>query len=227
MTQAAAPVATDRRLTREQRSTVMEFCKTYGFTSDQIGFDGREPDPIFDFDSLSVLSVELCDVPHIEVSMGAFDFTLNLAVADGFARLRNGNTRKIFGSAFIGEILHDGSMINSNREAINIARARALRAILRTVGFDPVKSHEAAKRGATVLELKIKSPRQNQLAECHIIAERLGFIKREAGHVDRSEYDRLMATYFEGETSTGALKERPLFEWLTMLRLWDRKERSA
>jgi len=216
------------QLTRDQRAIVKEFRDAYGFKESQIGFDGDSTDPIFDFDAMSVLSVELCTTPHVEVDFGSFDMALNIATANGFARLRNGNTRKIFGSAFIGETLHDGSTVRTKKEAIDLARARASRIIHRAIGFDAVKAHEAAKRGATVLELKVRSPRQNQLAECHILAERLGFIKREGRRViDRSPYDRLMASYFDGETSTGALNEKNLFEWLTMLRMWERKARAA
>jgi hypothetical protein len=81
--------------TREQRAIIKEFCDAYGFTEDQIGFDGASLDPIFDFDALSALSLRLCNLPRLKVSFVGFD-NAGLATASVDVQLANGAEREFF-----------------------------------------------------------------------------------------------------------------------------------
>jgi hypothetical protein len=77
------------------------------------------------------------------------------------------------------------------------------------------------KRGENVIDFTPGKFVDPGLAECHLLGEELGFIKRDGRKLlDRSEYDRLMATYFGGKTSTGALTPQERAQWVAMLRSW-------
>jgi hypothetical protein len=213
-----------RTYTRQQQKLREEFCSAYNFAPEQIGFDGSSLDPIFDFDALSVLSVKLCNLPHVDVDFGSVEHSIDMATSRGYAVLPNGNTRKIFGTAVVGETMHDGRRIENIHQAVKVSRARALRTILRAVGFDPVAAHREHKQTGNVIELQLPSTkfRNNELAECHILGQRLGYIVRdEKGKlISRTQYDNLMATYFQGQTSTGGLEDNERATWLGMLRAW-------
>jgi len=216
-----------KQLTREQRALVKDFCDTYGFKEQQIGFDGASLDPIFDFDALSVLSLRLCNLPKLIVTFAGFEG--NFAFANVRVQLTNGNEREFFASSQMGELMPDGSPVTSAVQMSNLARARALRVGLRAATFDPVKAHEAAKRGENVIDFTPGKFVDPGLRECHMLGEELGFIKRDGKKVvDRSEYDRLLATYFNGKTSTAELRPQERAQWIVMLRSWkNARERRA
>lgn len=217
-----------RKLTRDQRAIMKEFCETYGFTPDQVGFDGESTTPIFDFDALSVLSLRLCNVPEIAVSFVGFE-TANMATSSVRVRLANGAVREFFAVAQMGELMHNGEPVVDATQAANLSRGRALRVGLRAATFDPVKAHAAMKRGENVVDFTPGKFVDPGLAECHMLGEELGYIVRDGGRVtDRSTYDRLMATYFQGATSTAALTPQQRAQWAGMLRAWkNARQRKA
>ena len=106
-----------------------------------------------------------------------------MATATGDATLPNGNLRRIYGVAFLGETMHDGSTIDSWKQAVNVSRARAMRTILRAVGFDPVAAHRSFKKSGNVLELQPPATltRDQERKEIHILADELGLIRRAEG----------------------------------------------
>src|SRR5882724_3337369 len=135
----------NRKLTRDQRAILKDFCETYGFDEKQIGFDGASVEPIFDFDALSALSLRLCNLPKLSVTFDRFEG--HFAFANVSVKLANGNEREFPACARMGELMPDGEPATEPVQLANLARSRALRIGLRAATFDPVKSHAAMKRG--------------------------------------------------------------------------------
>jgi hypothetical protein len=214
-----------RTLTKAQLTLQQEFIDAYGFKPEQIGFDGDSPEPIFDFDALSLLSMKLCDLPHVETDFGTVERLHGLATARGIVTLPNGNVRKIFASASVGELMPDGEPIRDVNQAIQVARARAFRTILRAVGFDPVAAHRVFEEsaGTQMLELAPVDPRLKQLAEIHLHAQAQNLIVVGGdGFVNRKVYEQKLAMICGGKTSCRDLDDRERAIWLQTLRAWSR-----
>jgi hypothetical protein len=209
-----------RTPSRAQDKLREEFCGAYGIKPEQVSFDGPSPDPIFDFDALSLLINTLADIPGIKVGLQKFDDANKLAESFCQMTLHGRRTRDFFGVAMIGEQMHDGTVITGTIQAINVSRARALRIGLRSIGFDPVKFHEARKAGRTLDLLgSDEESAKRDLATIHVLAGARGanFIKRNG---DRTEYENLLAAHFHGHTSSKDLEPHERAEWIGMLRAW-------
>lgn len=209
----------------QQRAIQKEFIDAYNFAPEQVSFDGASLDPIFDFDALALLSMKLCDLPHIETDLGTVDRLLGLATARGLVTLPNSNVRKIFATAMIGEVMPDGEGIKDINQAILVARARAFRNILRAVGFDPVSAHKVFQEsgGTQMLELAPVDPRLKQLAEIHLHAQALNLIVIGGdGFINRKRYEQKLAMVCNGKTSCRDLSDEERSIWLTALRAWSR-----
>lgn len=204
-----------------------EFCAAYGLTPDQISFDGTEP--IFEFDAMMILiNVLARDITHIEVGLTRFhDGRERLAESFCQMTVEDRVTRKFPGVAMIGETMYDGSAITGEIQAINVSRARAVRVAARAVGFDAVKFHEARKAGQPIALLgNDDQADRNIVAQIHLYAGPKGcdFIKKNG---DRTEYENLLASYFDGRTTSKDLNAEEKAQWLGMLRAWARKEKAA
>lgn len=227
----------DKTIRKAQDELRGEFCKAYCLDKNQIGFAGDSLDPIFDFDALSVLSARLCSLPHIAVELGDVDANTGIAVSNGYAVLENQTTRKIYGMAQVGEILHDGTQVEDIRQAVILSRARAMRTIHRMVGFDPVRAHREFKQTGHVVEMSARSPkdqRKSELAEIHLLAQGLGLRTRLPGGMEnRQKYDTLLATFFprpqwqSNQPSSAHLDDKERASWLFMLRAWSRAQAVA
>jgi hypothetical protein len=204
-------------LTLVQEQMVREFTDTYRIKRDQISFDGESLDPIFDYDALSLLALELSDIPKIKVENGDFNPSVGLATAVCTVTLIDGRERETFASAMVGEVLFDGTVIEDLGSALNMTRSRALRIGLRSVGFDPVVAHEqrktAAAQPADFVDL-----RNSELAEIHMLGEELGYLLPE--DEEKATWKNLIATYFRGQTSSGDLNDLQRSQFLGMLRAW-------
>lgn len=214
-----------RTLSKAQHDLQNEFCDTYNLKPEQIGFDGESLDPIFDFDALALLSIKLCDLPHVETDLGSLDRLNGLATARGIVGLPNGNTRKIFATAMLGELMPDGEPIKDVNQAIQVARARAFRTVLRAVGFDPVAAHRVFKEsgGTQLLELAPVDPRLKQLAEIHLHAQAQNLIVVGGdGFVNKTLYQARMATFCNGKTSCKDMTDEERSIWLNCLRAWSK-----
>lgn len=229
MTRSTSKHSTGRRgrtYAQEQQEMRKEFMDAYGFEAGQIGFDGNSLDPIFDFDALSLLSARLCNLPLVAVEMGDVNQALGLATSNGYAELQSGNTRKIYGSAIIGEEMHDGRKIKDIHQAVRVSRARALRTILRAVGFDPVAAHRSFKKTGNVVELTppAKLNRDREREQIHILADELGLIRRAEGQrfTNRSQYEKVISTFFPTKVSSKSLNDSEHTQFLTILRSWAR-----
>lgn len=222
---ARRPPEGQRTYSREQRAIQKEFIDAYGFAPEQISFDGPLLDPIFDFDALALLSMKLCDLPHVETDLGEVDRLLGMATSRGIVTLPNGNTRKIFATAMVGETMPDGKPIKDINQAINVSRARVLRVLLRAVGFDPVAAHKIFKEsgGTQMLELVPVDPRLKQLAEIHLHAQALDLIVISGdGFVNKQLYKQRMSMVCDGKTSCRELSDEERAKWLQCLRAWSK-----
>jgi hypothetical protein len=231
-----------RTYSAKQNALQTEFIDAYGFDAKQISFDGDSLDPIFDFDALALLSIRLCDLPFVGVTFDKVDHALQMVSSTGRAVLKNENVREIFGSAFLGEVMHDGSTIDSWRQAVNVSRSRTLRTILRAVGFDAVAAHRSFKKTGNVVELQgsAKLTRDQERKEIHILAGELELITKlpavgaaadkhsTAGvRTDRTQYEKTIATFFHGQTSSKRLTDSEHTQLLTILRAWARARAIA
>ncbi len=217
-----------RTYSKEQRAIQKEFCDTYKFKPEQIGFDGNSLEPIFDYDALAVLSIKLCNLPVISVDFGTLDRLNGLATSRGIIELPSGASRKTFGSAMVGEQMPNGERIDDIHQAVTVSRARALRHVLRSVGFDPLIAHRAFVKTGAMLELTPVDPYLKQLAEIHLHAQSLDLISVSGdGFVNKVAYQQKMAGYFNGKTSARELTEEQRSQWLQILRAWTKANNVA
>ncbi len=194
-----------------------EFTEAYGLDSKQISFEGERPEPIFDFDALSTLSLALTDIPDIRVEPGDFNHIAGLTTANCRITLRDGRAREVYGNCLVGEVMHDGSVVDDIGQALNISRARALRNGLRAVGFDPVRAHKLAKANQQQQSTaEFSDARTRELAEAHILGAELGYIVGE----NKTDWRKMIGTYFEGKSSSADLSDLQRSQLLGMLRAW-------
>lgn len=215
------------QISKLQRELADEFCKIYNLRPDQIGFDGPSLEPIFDFDALATLANLLADIPGIKVDLKEFDDAKQMAVSYCVVTLHGGRTRELFGICVVGEVLHDLTKVDTMRKAIDVSRSRALRVGLRAVGFDAVKAHEQRKQGKVVDLLgEAAAVRDRRVAGIHVIAgpRGLNYITNKG---DRTEYERLLATYFDGRCTSKDLNDQEVSEWLGILRGFARGAQRA
>lgn len=202
-------------LTLQQEEIQREFIQAYGLDPKQISFEGERPEPIFDFDALSTLSLALTDIPDIRVEPGDFNHIAGLTTANCRITLRDGRAREVYGNCMVGEEMHDGTLVENIGQALNIARARALRNGLRAVAFDPLRAHNNAKANQQATT-EFSDVRSKELAEIHILGAELGYIKGE----DKTAWRTMIGTYFEGKSSSAELSDLHRSQLLGMLRGW-------
>lgn len=208
---------TKKVLTLAQEQTVREFTETYRIKREQISFEGESTEPIFDYDALSLLALELSDIPSIKVENGDYNPSIGLATAVCTVKLIDGRERETFANAMVGEVLHDGTIVEDLGTALNLTRSRALRIGLRSVGFDPVAAHKERQQSASQTS-DFVDLRNRELAEIHMLGEELGYlVPEDSGKV---AWKNLIATYFPGQTSSGDLSDLQRSQFLTMLRGW-------
>jgi hypothetical protein len=209
------PVGKTKTFTLSQEQLVREFTDKFAITREQVSFEGSGLDPIFDYDALSLLALELTDIPSIRVEPGDFNPMVGLATAMCMVTLVDGRKRETYGHAMVGEVLYDGSSIADMGEALTMVRSRALRSGLRMVGFDPVKALRATQKD-TAKPAEFIDLRNRQLARAHVLGEELGYIVGE----NKVAWKNQIATYFRGKTSSADLDDLQLSQWVAMLEGW-------
>jgi hypothetical protein len=215
-----APVWTD-----EQRSLADEFLIEYGIEPTQINFNDDQLNPIFDFDALFFLANRLGDFWDIGIEAGDVDHERGYCTSHCCITLADGRTRKMFGSAFIGEPMPGARTVQTIGEALVISRARALRGALRAVGFDPLRAHlQRGSSDAGEEEFdEYESPRRLMERQAHLLGEKLGYIVRPHGApADKSEWREFMAMLFHGKTSMSELTDDEQSQWVSTLRAMER-----
>lgn len=119
------------------KQTLIQKAAAFGIAANQIHFD-EDGSPFFNADALSRLTVKAApEIRNIELTFRSFDGTI--AVAECAVYLNEGPMRTSFGHCLLNAQLGNGELVATADKAIEIARARALRSGLTSIGFDPVK----------------------------------------------------------------------------------------
>lgn len=205
----------ERLLTPEQHSVVKEFRESYGIEAHQISFDGQSATPIFDYESLSLLASLLGDFRDIATSIDQLDYTHGLASCNCTITLGAGATRTMFGSARVGQLMHDQRTIQDIDDALTLASYRALRRALRAVGFDPIRAHRQRLAGLPNVHQPVPDDeiRQKELAQIHLLADELGWITRG----DDSRYRQMIGLFFPGQSSAATLSDSQRNAFITTM----------
>jgi hypothetical protein len=187
-----------RQWTLEQEQLAREFKQHYGIEASQIGFETDRPDPIFDYDALSVLSLALTDeIVNMSTEPVGSNEVTGVVMMKCVVTLRDGRTREPIGTAALGEVMPGGGEIADFKQALDVAQARAVRKGLRAVGFDPVKAHQKRMRGEDLALNLPPDPHRQQMAEIHLLAQEAGLITENG---DDSTYRTLMGQLFTDES---------------------------
>lgn len=205
-----------RRLSLRQELIVNEYANYYDIARDQISFEGDSDTPFFHFEALSRIVTELSNFTEIAVRETAIEPSRNYVTCEASITLKDGRIVRSFGSAFVGESLQGGAGVDDLQTALDVARARGLRSALRMVGFDPVRAHEAAKRGESLYPKPQPEDeaRQRDLAQIHIIATEAGVLEPQ----NDERYRKLIATFFPECTSAAELDAAQRSQFIAILR---------
>jgi hypothetical protein len=198
--------------TKEQQVIIDEFTQNYDITRDQIHFEGASNQPIFDYAALNTLRWALTDIVDTKPTINFFNeragvVTVSCEITQGEAKSSD------LGSAKIGDLLPDGSIINNMPQAQNLATARAFRRALRAAGIDLLKLHSKNLSSPNkVLSEQDKSRLRQK--EIHALAQEAQLIIGS----DRQAYEKLIASLFQGRTSSKDLTENEISILTTHLR---------
>ena len=209
-------------LNAEQERIRDEFVSMHGLDKSQISFEGDNSTPILDYEAVNTLSLRLTDIQDIQptrVEENGSTITVYCAVT-----LPDGRTRGAFGSCEIGETLYDDETVGSRKLAEATATSRAFRRGIRAVGVNLVRAHEEWKKsGAAAAAHTNNDPRHPLYQEINRIAFKVGYkMKNGFGGVDKSEYEKLMATHYDGKTSAKDLNDLEIQRFTSLLRTIER-----
>lgn len=215
---AAPPIAdtppSSRNLTIEQDMLVRTFGEAYGIERENISFDGQKPEPIFHFDALMQLAMQLADFVEIAVTPCDINTTHGIATAESMVRLSNDRVIRMFGSCIVGDVLYDDNKVTDISNALEVARSRALRSVLRGIGFDPVRAHKEMKGDVAVAFRDVDQQRVKDLKEIHALADEIGLI----ADGDDSRYRHLIGIYFPTFNSAGNMDAEQRSQLIAVLR---------
>lgn len=205
----------EKTFTSAQRPIVAELCETHGLEASQISFDGDSIVPIFDYEAVSALSLKLTDIQTLDCEItNRNQKHRTTAVASCTTILPDGRTRIVEDSAAIGEIVA-GKTLTTIREADGVAQNRASRRGIRSVGINLWNAHKAfVASGKPQAGTFDEDPRILQVKEIHKIADNLGY--------SREEYEQLIASGYDGRTSTSDLNDIERQNFLRLLRSLER-----
>lgn len=203
---------TDRPLTLKQQMIVDEFVKAYDLDATDIGFEGKSDKPFFYYDALATVAYKLLDFDSLEVAPTRVEPEQGYAMSEAIL-VKDGRTLKNYATCFIGQTFGDDRTVNDITTALHTSRSLALRAVLRMVGFDPVRAHRAHLADEQIELEQISDPRTKDLRFIHATAAELGWINGE----DDSEYRRQIGIYFDGLKSAGDMTERQRAQFIAIL----------
>jgi hypothetical protein len=202
-------------LTPEQLSIQQDLCSTHDLTADQVSFEGEDPNPIFDYEAISLLSLRLTDIQHIDCWVTDRDVENKRATVKCTITLPDGRTRAVESSAEFGEPLPDGKEINTMGLAEHVARSRASRLGIRSVGVNLFKAHKKFKETGEVAAGHTRfDPRKPIYDEIHVLAASAALIV----DGDKSAYRHFLSETFEGVVSAKDLSDSDLRKLQVMLR---------
>ncbi len=189
----------------------------YNISPDQISFDSVTGKPFFFFEALAQIVTALINFSELRAQQVEINQARGYVTSEASITLPDSRVVSSFGSAFLNEELPTGENVTDFLTALDISRARALRSALRMVGFDPVRAHEAAKRGDNphIPQITAEDEQRNkELAEIHILAEACGLIVGD----DKTKYYQQIDIWFTGKTSSAQLDAQERSQFIALLR---------
>jgi hypothetical protein len=213
----------EKTYTPRQWTIIGELVQTHGLDASQISFDGDDDTPIFDYEAISYLSLALTDIQKLDTWISERNEHDGFATAKCLVILPDGRERCVTENAHIGEPLPRGAKVEDIRTAEALARSRASRLGIRSVGVNLWLAHQKfVKNGETAEAHTRHSPRKPLYDEIHQLAENLELIK----NGNRLDYEELIAAAYDGRRSSSVLDDIELSRFLTTLRAMDRIRRS-
>lgn len=212
-----------RHYSISQMKIISDLCQTHGLDPLQISFEGDDLNPIFDYEAVSLLSLKLTDIAAIDTSHIVRDHETGRSTCRCRVDLPDGRDRTVSDSAAIGDIMHDSTAIETVRQADAVARARASRLGIRSVGINLFQAHQRFMETGQVAASHLRhDPRAAQLTELHALAAEIGLIKGS----DRSNYESFVAESFDGATSSKDLNDLDFQRLISQLRAMARHART-
>lgn len=194
-------------LTQEQLEIQSEFVQLYGLEPEQISFEGNEPNPILDYEAISLLSLQLTDIQELDCWISERGKETGTVTVRCVVTLPDGRKRSAESSAALGEPLPGGKTIDTFQLAEAVARARASRVGIRSVGVNLFNAHKKFKESGNIATGHLRfDPRKPLYDEIHVNAEKAGYIVGK----DKSEYQKFIAESYEGRTSAKDLDDAEL-----------------
>lgn len=206
-----------RVLTIAQQKLIDEFRLAYNILPEHVSFDGKSDTPIFHYEALSTLAGVLLNFSALSVTPSRVEE--NFALSEAALTLASGRIVSNFGYSGKGDVLATGEKVADTQTMINVSRANALRAVLRMIGFDPLRAHQARlkeesikaaeppldprEKGSNLVGRHALDPRTRDLRQIHALARELEFIRGD----DRDEYTYQIGIYFPGRASAKELNE--------------------
>lgn len=213
---------TQKTYTKQQIDIVSDLCQTHNLQPDQIGFEGDDINPIFDYEANSLLSLRLTDIAMLDCSAIERDGN-GVSVCICNVILPDGRSRAVSDSAAIGDEMFDGTKIGTARQADALARARASRLGIRSVGVNLFNAHKHFKQTGQIARSHTdQDPRKTAYAEIHVLATELDLIV----DGDRKEYERFIAASFDGKTSSKQLNDIEFRHFINQLRAMAKHSRT-
>lgn len=209
---AATTQSAPRALTHNQQHLVDEYVATYNIAPEDIGFEGNTETPFFYYDALAAISYQLLDYESLIVTPSRVDTEQGYAMSEA-TLTRHGRTVSNFATCFIGQDFGDGRQADDLTTAVNASRTLALRAVLRMVGFDPVRAHRAFTANEQIELEQATDPRTRELRHIHALATELDWISGK----DDTEYRRQIGIYFDGLSSAGDMTDRQRAQFIAIM----------
>lgn len=205
-----------RKLTPEQARIVKEMCDLHGLDETQISFDGTELTPIFDYEAVCSLSLKLTDIPSIDCWISDHGSAEDeMVTAKCKVTVPDGRSRTCEANAQLLEKLPDGGIVETFQMAQAVARARAVRLGIRSVGVNLYNAHRKfVETGEIALGHTRHDPRLPAYNEIHVLAEKCDLIV----DADRRNYEAFISEMFPGKTSAADLDDLQLRQLLVSLR---------
>lgn len=219
-------------LTADQQQLVNEFVIAYGLDETQISFEGSDLNPILDYEALSVMRVKLTNFRDVKVGEPIHNVAENSVSVSCVITLADGRSIDVSEKVYAGDLMPDGSTIETRRQMETFARARAMRFAIRSAGVNLVRAHREFLKTGEVATGNLVDPRYPQYQEINAIAYKLGLKKkRDDKTEDREEYEKVLAENFDGRTSAKELDDVELKRFALLLRTLQRlqnaKEQAA
>lgn len=207
-----------------QNRLIQDLHAHFGIEAKDVSLD-ESGELFFSYDALNLLTIKLApDIQALSLSCHSFESELGIVSSHASATLTDSRHRSCVKSAQIGEAIPGGT-IETLIQAANIADSRAARAVLRAVGFDPVREFQAYLHDRVQV-----TERARQLAELSQAEKDRRFIHKVRDDLDMDDptyRTHLSIATLRQHTSTEGLDELNLSKIATYFRALEAAQQIA